>query len=185
MSGIPKSKRTIPYSEFYDKAITVREKIMETIREDFSDANQIKMLPKYGKDGKPLLNENGQPKLKAYRNKDFWLYKEVRERIYQYSANFISEIVSANCIYMDKRTIYSDYSQRRKHQNEAIGQLQNLKQELTFAVKMLHFSAKKYTQWDNTINYEIEAIKSWRQSDSQRFNKMTNNNNNIDNSEKG
>lgn len=188
MSGIPKSKRTIPYSEFYDKAIYIRQKIMEIVAEDFNDSKQFIYFPVVDKENKPVLNEKGQQKQKRYIDKNFWLKKLIRERLYQYSSNFISEIVAANAVYMDKKSLYSDYVQRRKHQNEAIAQLQNLKQELTFAIKLFSFSANKYVQWDNDINYEIEAIKSWRQSDGQRFtkmkNKISNNNNDDINSEK-
>lgn len=181
MSGIPKSKRTIPYSEFYDKAIYIRQKIMEIITEDFNDSKQFIFLPVVDKNNKPVLNDKGQQKQKRYIDKNFWLKKLIRERIYQYSSDFISEIVAANAIFMDKKSLYSDYSQRRKHQNEAISKLQNLKQEMIFAIKLFDLSANKYTQWDNDINYEIETIKNWRQSDGQRFNKMKDKLNNNDN----
>lgn len=161
--AIVKSKRTLwtlwtlSSTEFFDKAITLRSSIMKVVMEDFGDDKSVIVTK----------DENGNEVLK--RNKDFWMYQEVRNRIYKYLADFIANLTAANTIYI---TNQSEYGQRRKYMTEAISNLQQTKQELMYAIKILPISAKKYLQWNDEMDLEIEHIKNWRKSDNKVLNKL-------------
>ena len=49
MSGIPKSKRTIPYSEFYDKVIKVHKSSKSHGKTMYANHKSIRSLDKYFK----------------------------------------------------------------------------------------------------------------------------------------
>lgn len=151
--SIVKSKRTLSSTEFFDVAITLRGKITELLMEDFGDDKRTICLP----DGEVVPN------------RDFWLYEEIRQRIFGYAADLIANITAANTIYI---TSQLEYGVRRKYMTEAIANCQQILQEMTYAVKVLPISAGKYLQYADMINAEVEHLKRWRKSDNKVLKKL-------------
>ena len=151
--SIVKSQRTLSSTEFFDVAITIRAKIVGLLQEDFGDNRRLLELP----DGSVV------------ENRDYWLYQEIRQRIFGYAADLIANITAANTIYI---TTQNEYGVRRKYMTEAIINCQQIIQEMTFAVKVLPISAGKYLQYVDMINKEIEHLKNWRKSDNKVLKKI-------------
>ena len=140
------SERTESSTEFFDVAITLRAKITQILKEDFGDDKRLLELP----DGSVV------------ENRDYWLYKEIRQRIFGYAADLIANITAANTIYI---TTQNEYGTRRKYMTAAISNCQQIIQEFTYAVKVLPIPSGKYLQYVDQLNAEAEYIKKWRKSD--------------------
>ena len=140
------SERTESSTEFFDRAITLRAKITQLLMEDFGDDRRLIELP----DGSIV------------ENRDYWLYVEIRQRIFGYAADLIANITAANTIYI---TTQNEYGTRRKYMTAAISNCQQIIQEFTYVVKVLPIPSGKYLQYVDQLNAEAEHIKKWRKSD--------------------
>lgn len=151
--SIPKSKRPVSQEEFFDVAITLRGKITEMLKEDFGDDKEY------------IRTEDGR----IIKNKDYWLYQEVRRRIFDYAANLIMNITEANTIYI---TTQAEYAVRRRYMTNAIANCEQIKQELNYAAKVLPIPKKKYLQYNDMFKQEKNHLKSWRKSDNKVLKKL-------------
>lgn len=77
------------------------------------------------------------------------------------------EIAVANAIYP---TCMEELTERRLHQDRAIGQCNRLKQELQYTIETLEVDINRYTRPALMIDHEIDLLKGWRKSDN-RFRK--------------
>ena len=68
----------------------------------------------------------------------------------------------ANSIYPSKP---EELTERRLHQDLAIGQCFRLVQELQYAIETLPVNVNVYLRFEEQIQKEINLIKGWRQSD--------------------
>ncbi len=151
--SIPKSKRPVSSEEFFEVALTLRTKITEMLKEDFGD------------DKAHIRTEDGR----IIKNKDYWLYQEVRARIFGYAADLIMNITEANTIYI---TNVSEYGVRRKYMTLAIADCEKIKQELNYAAKVLPIPRNKYLQYNDMIRDEKNHIKNWRKADNKVLKKL-------------
>ena len=72
------------------------------------------------------------------------------------------EVYIANSIYP---TCREELTQRRLHQDEAIGQCYRLVQELQYAIETLPVDVNTFMRFGEMIQTEINLIKGWRKSD--------------------
>lgn len=151
--SIPKSKRPVSSEEYFDVALTLRTKITEMLIEDFGD------------DKAYIRTEDRR----LIKNKDFWLYEQVRQRIFTYAADLVMNITEANTIYITTQT---EYGLRRRYMTAAIANCEQIKQELNYAAKVLPIPRNKYLQYNDMLKQEKNHIKGWRKSDNKVLKKI-------------
>ena len=152
--SIPKSKRPVSSEEHYEVALTLRAKITEMLIEDFGD------------DKAYVRTDDGR----IIKNKDYWLYQQIRERIFNYAADLIMNITTANAIYI---TSAVEYNIRRKYITSAITNCEQAKQELNYAAKVLPIPRRKYLQYNDMLKGEKEHLKNWRKADNKVLKRLT------------
>ena len=151
--SIPKSERPVSSEEYLDVALTLRAKITELLKEDFGDDKEY------------TRTEDGR----IIRNKDFWLYKACRERIFGYASDIVMHITDAQGIYISSR---AEYGTRRKYITAAISSCENVKKELNYAARVLPIPRKKYLQYNDMLRDEKNHLKNWRKSDNKVLKKL-------------
>lgn len=98
-------------------------------------------------------------KTKAF---DEWFILDERQVIVDCLRKITEEVFVANSIYP---TCTEEYTERRLHQDRAIGQCYRLSQELQYVIETLPVDVNKYLRFAEKIQTEINLIKSWRKSD--------------------
>ena len=93
-----------------------------------------------------------------------FVLNDERDEILRDCRNISSCITMANCIYV---TCISEYEERRKYQDLAIGYCMRIKQELQFIVDAFprKININKYARSIKLADKEIVLIKAWRKSD--------------------
>lgn len=74
----------------------------------------------------------------------------------------IMNITAANSIYP---TNESEYYDRRNYQNHAIGNCEQLLQEMQYIISVIPVDVNKFMPYTKMIVKEIQLLKGWRKSD--------------------
>ena len=93
---------------------------------------------------------------------DRWFVNDERKVITECLRDITKEVYIANSIYP---TCQEELTQRRLHQETALGHCYRLTQELQYAIETLPVDVDTYLQFGEAIQKEINLIKGWRKSD--------------------
>ena len=91
-----------------------------------------------------------------------WFLQEQRSSVMSCIRNVTEEVFVANSIYP---TCLEELTERRLHQDRAIGQCFRLKQELQYTIEILEVDINRYANPAKMIDKEISLLKAWRKSD--------------------
>lgn len=91
-----------------------------------------------------------------------WLISDMRNRVLQEARFLVRNIIQANSIYP---AYVSEYMDRRRYQTMAIGNCEQLLQEMQFVISILNVDVNKYLPYVDMIEREIALLRAWRKSD--------------------
>ena len=169
--SVPKSKRGLSQLEFYHTAIHLRRDITILLLRDFGikdKVHDVKILSKiHGiepQDEAELKRILGQYNMDSSIIEEFpeWLVDKMRCSMMDICRDLIMNITAANSIYAVHE---SEYYERRNFQNRAIGNCEQLLQEMQYILSVIPVDANKYMSYVETIERENALLKGWRKSD--------------------
>lgn len=167
--SVLKSKRKPSQFEVFHHLYKLRRNITDLLLRDFgySFEKAEKRLQKRFS-GKPYEDLTDEQKAQYDRLKkrweafDEWFVEDERKVIVDCLREITKHVFVANSIYP---TCMEELTQRRIHQDEALGQCYRLTQELQYAIETLPVDVNTYIQFGQAIQTEINLIKGWRKSD--------------------
>lgn len=191
--SVLKNKRGLSDLEFYRNGIVLRKNLTELLLRDFGIRNKIRKsvtMTKHMTEEDAATFQNLVDKYECTNIIDEypdWLIDKMRNNILNLCYAMIMNITAANSIYPTNK---SEYYDRRNYQNHAIGNCEQLLQELQYIISIIPVDANKFMPYTKMITKEIQLLKGWRKSDNrilksiqgkQNKNKDTVNNKNENN----
>lgn len=173
--SVLKNKRGLSDLEFYRNGIMLRKNLTELLLRDFGIKNKIRKPVAYTKNMTQEDAETFQGLIDKYECTNIieeypsWLVDYMRKNILNICHSMIMNITQANTIYPTNETEYYD---RRNYQNHAIGNCEQLLQEMQYIISVIPVDANKYMPYVNMITREIQLLKGWRKSDNHILRKI-------------
>lgn len=167
--SVLKSKRKASQFEVFHHLYHTRKEITDLLLRNFGyDIEKAeKRLQKYF-GGRVYDDLSPEEKSRYEKTKaknqafDEWFVKDERQVIVDCLREITKEVFVANSIY----PVYmEELTERRLHQDRAIGQCYRLTQELQYAIETLPVDINKYLRFADMIQTEINLLKGWRKSD--------------------
>lgn len=178
--SVLKNKRGISSLEFYHNAVSMRKEITSLLLRDFGVKNKIRntkfMTKGMNQEDAKLFagiceKYNISNSIEEYPE---WLIADMRKNVMSILHNLIMNITSANSLYPVHET---EYYERRRLQNAAIGNCEQLLQEFQYIIEVLPVNANKYLRFVDMIEREIALLKGWRKSDNRILKRIKENQN--------
>ena len=167
--SVLKSKRKPSQFEVFHHLTKMRHEVTDLLLRDFGyDADKAKKNISRMFSGRPYEELNEEEKARyekiAKRNEAFaeWFITDERNTVVNCIRSITEETYVANSIYP---TCIEELTERRLHQDRAIGQCYRLTQELQYAIETLPVDVNKYLRFADMIQTEINLLKGWRKSD--------------------
>lgn len=166
--SVLKNKRGLSDLEFYRNGIVLRKNLTELLLRDFGIRNKIRKSVAYTKN---MAEEDAgifQGLIDKYECTDIiaefpkWIIDNMRTNILNLCHSMIMNITQANTIYPTNEAEYYD---RRNYQNHAIGNCEQLLQEMQYIISIIPVDANKFMPYTKMITKEIQLLKGWRKSD--------------------
>lgn len=166
--SVLKSKRKPSQFEVFHQLTKLRKDITDLLLRDFGfdTVKAEKRLEK--RYGKPFeeLDEKQQATYTRQKRRwdafDEWFIEDERKTIVNCLRAITREVYIANSIYP---TVQEELTDRRLHQDRAIGLCYTLTQELQYAIETLPVDVNQYLRFGEMIQTEVNLIKGWRKSD--------------------
>jgi len=166
--SVLKSKRKPSQFEVFHQLTKLRKDITDLLLRDFGfdTVKAEKRLEK--RFGKPFdeLDEKQQATYTRQKRRwdafDEWFIEDERKTIVNCLRAITREVYIANSIYP---TVQEELTERRLHQDRAIGLCYTLTQELQYAIETLPVDVNQYLRFGEMIQAEVNLIKGWRKSD--------------------
>ena len=152
--AVLKNKRALSGLEFYNNAIRLRQEITLLLLRDFGIKDKVRSVK--GLSGTAGMEPEDEAKLPAW-----WIDKE-RTNLMEICHRMVMNITQANTIYPMHESKFYD---RRNFQNHAIGNCEQLLQEMQYIISIVPVDAQKYMRYVDMIEKEIALLKGWRKSD--------------------
>lgn len=168
--SVLKNKRSVSSLEFYHNAIMLRREITMLLLRDFGIKDKVRSVKSlYGVPGmEPEDEQKFREIVEKYEMKatiieeyPAWLIDKMRNNIMNILHNMIMNITQANTIYP---VCESEFYDRRNFQNHAIGNCEQLLQEMQYIISIIPVDAQKYIRYVEMIEKEIALLKGWRES---------------------
>ena len=179
--SVLKNKRSVSSLEFYHNAITLRREVTMLLLRDFGIKDKVRSVKSlYGVPGmEPEDEQKFREIVEKYEMKatiieeyPAWLIDKMRNNIMNILHNMIMNITQANTIYP---VCESEFYDRRNFQNHAIGNCEQLLQEMQYIISIIPVDAQKYMRYVEMIEKEIVLLKGWRKSDNKILKKIREN----------
>lgn len=166
--SVLKSKRKPSQFEVFHQLTKLRKDITDLLLRDFGfdTVKAEKRLEK--RFGEPFeeLDEKQQATYARQKRRwdafDEWFIEDERKTIVNCLRAITREVYIANSIYP---TVQEELTERRLHQDRAIGLCYTLTQELQYAIETLPVDVNQYLRFGEMIQAEVNLIKGWRKSD--------------------
>lgn len=166
--SVLKSKRKPSQFEVFHQLTKLRKDITDLLLRDFGfdTVKAEKRLEK--RYGKPFekLDEKQQATYTRQKRRwdafDEWFIEDERKTIVNCLRAITREVYIVNSIYP---TVQEELTERRLHQDRAIGLCYTLTQELQYAIETLPVDVNQYLRFGEMIQTEVNLIKGWRKSD--------------------
>ncbi len=166
--SVLKNKRGLSDLEFYRNGIVLRKSLTELLLKDFGIRNKIRKAVSYTKsmtEEDAAIFQNLMDKYEytsIIEEYPCWIIDNMRTNILNLCHSMIMNITQANTIYPTNEYEYYD---RRNYQNHAIGNCEQLLQEMQYIISIIPVDANKYLPYVKMITKEIQLLKGWRKSD--------------------
>lgn len=171
--SVIKAKRKESQFEVLHNYVKMRQEITSLLLFDFgySEKRQLDRLSRqFGGRTREQLDESeaamwdkALQRMHAFAE---WFIQDEREAVIQCMRDTTQELYTANAIYP---TVPEELTERRIHQDRAVGGCYRLTQELQYAMETLPVDAERYMRFGRMIQTEINLIKGWRKSDNKKF----------------
>ena len=136
-----------------------------------AERQEQKFMRSLGVSDLSQLDENGIERYQKHKKRMAsvisWFLQEQRNSVMSCIRSVNENVFIANSIYP---TCIEELTERRLHQDRAIGQCYRLKQELQYTIEVLEVDINRYSNAAKMIDREIVLLKAWRKSDN-RFKK--------------
>lgn len=169
--SVPKNKRNLSSLEFYHTAIRLRREVTLLLLRDFGIKDKVRntrMLaqihgiePEDEAALKSILEKYGMENSIVEEFPE-WLVDKMRSSIMDILRDLILNITAANSIYPVNEP---EFYERRVRQDGAIGNCEQLLQEMQYIISIIPVDAQKYMRYVEMIEKEIALLKGWRKSD--------------------
>jgi hypothetical protein len=166
--SVIKAKRKPSEFEVFHNLNNLRQNITDLLLRNFG-FNSYQAEKKLDKRfGKPFeeLDENQQAAYLRQKARDEafdeWFIQDERKAVVNCLRAITRETYVANSIYP---TTIEELTERRIHQDRAIGFCYTLVQELQYAIETLPVDVNQYLRFGEQIQTEVNLIKGWRKSD--------------------
>lgn len=172
--SVPKSKRKQSKFEVYNTVLNIRRSIADIVLVDFKyDVVKFQMAMNRRYQGlidptPEQLEKKAQAEEKYKKFDEFFMVEE-KKAILHYLRCLIAEVFSANSIYPE---YYEEAIERRIHQDQAIGYMNLINQELQFVIDSLPVGINSYLKLVPKIEEGIKQLKAWRKSDNGKLRKL-------------
>lgn len=167
--SVPKRKRKESSFEVFHHLTKMRKDITDLLLRDFgysSEKFQKNVDRRCGGKSIEQLSDiqklNIERQIKRSAAFDEWFISQERHVIISCLHGINEHIYTANSIYP---TCKEELTERRIHQDLAIGQCYRLVQELQYSIETLPVDVNVYLRFSEQIQKEIDLIKGWRKSD--------------------
>lgn len=167
--SVLKSKRNPSQFEVFHHLYKTRKEITDLLLRDFGydPGRTDKRVTRYfGDRSYGELSPDEKARYDKFKEKtaafDEWFIADERQVVVDCLRTITEEVFVANSIYP---TCMEEYTERRIHQDRAIGQCYRLTQELQYAIETLPVDVNKYLRFADMIQTEINLLKGWRKSD--------------------
>lgn len=167
--SVVKSKRKQSQFEVFHHLMKMRQRITDLLLRDFGyifEKFNKKLEKRYGRKPYEELTDTQKHDYERQkkRNESFdeWFIAHERETIMDCLHAINEHVYVANSIYP---TCQEELTERRIHQDIAIGQCFRMVQELQYAIETLPVDVNVYLRFAEDIEKEISLLKGWRQSD--------------------
>lgn len=167
--SVVKRKRNESQFEVFHHLTKMRKEVTDLLLRDFGfDLDKVKAKTAKAFGEKPFEEftheERGRCEKMMSKNIAFakWFIEDERKCIVDCLRTITAEVYAANSIYP---TVPEELTERRLHQDRAIGQCYRLTQELQYVIETLPVDVNKYLRFANMIQTEINLLKGWRKSD--------------------
>jgi len=156
--SVYKNKRNLSRLEFYHKARLMREEITNFLLRDFGVRDKIRKI----KDDKNI-------EITVIEGYPSWLIESFRNNIINLLRDLMYNITAANKIYPIS---LEETAERRKYQNKAIINCEQLLCEFTYCADILPVNLCKFMPYIDKISFEIKLLKGWRKSNNELTRKI-------------
>lgn len=169
--SVPLSRRSPSSMEFFHNAIKIRREFTRLLLKDFGIKPKIRNLDMVQKMYKMDDEDKGvlQSILEKYdmetRITDEypeWLIDEFRGCILHILRELMLNLKMANSIYI---TTKEEYSRRRELWTNAVGNCEQLLDEMQYIIDILDVDAEKYMRYVEMLEKEVALIKGVRKAD--------------------
>lgn len=176
--SVPKSERGLSQMEFYRTAIVLRERITFLLLRDFGVKPKVKEFDAYcaqqgmNDDDKAVfatLLEKYNLGNKIVEQFPSWFIDKERSFFDEKTRELIMNITMANAIFI---TSEREYDERRICIDKAIGNCDQLLQEMQFVIKVLPVNVEKLMPYVELIKQEIALLKGLRKNDNKALKKV-------------
>ncbi len=169
--SVVKSKRSMSSLEFFHNAILLRKDITKLLMRDFGVKTFHRNIH-FVADVHDFEKEDAEVVQQIFDKYDLdrcfvdefpmWLLDKERIYFMDILRSLFKNIVKANSIYPVNM---NEYYERRNYQNSAIGDCEDLLQEMQYILTIMPVNAEKYMKYVEMIEKEIALLKGWRKSD--------------------
>ena len=167
--SVLKSKRKASQFEVFHHLTKMRKEVTDLLLRDFGfdlDKATKKVGRTFGgrslEELSPEEKDRYEKLLKKYLAFAEWFIIDERKVIIDCMRTITEDVYVANSIYP---TCREELTERRLHQDRAIGQCYRLTQELQYVIETLPVDVNKYLRFAEMIQTEVNLIKGWRKSD--------------------
>jgi len=156
--SVLKNNRNLSKLEFYHNARTLREDMTNFLLRDFGVRDKVRKYKGEGNVEVTVIEEYPE-----------WLITFFRESIINLLRSLMMNITAGNTIYP---TTAEELAERRRYQNEAIVNCQQLLCELTYCADVLPVELGKFLPYADKVSFEIKLLKGWRKSSNELARKI-------------
>jgi len=150
--SVLKNRRGLSKLEFYHNARKMRKEITKLTLRDFGIHSR----------GKKFKEETNSQQPEGYYDE---LLEEFSRSIRQLLRNLMLNITAGNTIYP---TSLDEFALRRRYQNGAIINCQQLNQEILYLEDIIPVKASVFIPYIELIEFEEKLLKGWRKSDNKK-----------------
>jgi hypothetical protein len=166
--SVPKNKRSVSKTEFFEKIYKMTDAITQFVIKDFgikrvtrdlrAFAFQAKMTPTDRATFKELCSRYNIDVEAEY---PLWLLDYYREHILRILSDLIDNVTQGNTLYP---TNTWEFNLRRSYQSKAIANCFQVKQVMQMAIRNLPVDAEKCMPYVAMIEATIKSLKNWKKS---------------------
>lgn len=178
--SVLKSKRKTSRLEFLHNAYAIQRTIVLLLLRDFGVKAKVRTVKAFSTVYK-MTDEDKECLLKIMDRYGItsiteeypeWLIDDMRNRVLSECRALVRNIIQANSIYPHTRGEFAD---RRRYQTMAIGNCEQLIQELQYVISIINVDANKYLPYVDMIDREVALLRGWRKSDNRLLTKIKEN----------